>query len=508
MRQNERPDIILIEADQLSAGSLGLYGNPVVRTPALEKLAGEGVLFRRAYCNYPACSPSRCSMMTGRYASTIRNHANHMLLDPEEVSLPVALKRAGYRTALIGKNHCFMDGRGVNDYPDGPASAEDAGEEKPDELRRVFDYVFAGDHISVQGQEADAELDAAIRWGREHCWGQQHHYGTNPHAAEKSVTHVLCREACEYVRGSGEEPYFLWLSIPDPHTPYQVSEPYASLYDPAAVPAPIADSLEGKPERQRVAHLMDFNHERDAGHWRRLRAIHYGMINQVDDGLARLFEALEASGRRENTIVVFTSDHGDSMGDHGIIQKQNFFYDSFCRIPLIVRAPGRAVVGETREGPVSLVDLTPTLLELAGVDAPHGVQGTSLVPALAGQAEAAPGYVVIESGEAGQPPTLADIHDEAGRLVDKGTSFAWCAFREAWLGRGRCLCDGRWKLAMYATGEGELYDLERDPDEVENLYGRASHAEVERGLKERLLEWFLKSADTIPANRTVGLTIR
>lgn len=483
---NQTPDILLIHCDQMSAGALGLYGNPVVKTPVLERLATSGMLFENAYCNYPACVPSRCSMMTGRYASTIRSHANFMHLESREISLPQVLREAGYATALIGKNHCF----------------------KNEDLPRAFDRVFRGDHIGVQNQEEDPELDASIQWGKEHCWGRQHHYGVNPHPADKSITARLCAEAVDVIRRFAEDdkPWFMWLSIPDPHTPYQVSEPYASLYDPATIPPPIEDSLEGKPERQKVAWYLDDNYKHDAEHFRRLRAIHYGMINQIDDHLGRVLDALEQAGRLENTVIVFTADHGDSMGDHGIIQKHNFFYDSFCKIPFIMTGPG---CGESKRfaGPVELVDLMPTLLDLAGVNIPYGVQGKTLAPVLRGEAADHKEFIVIESGEAGEPPKLSDILDAEGKPVDKGTSFAWCAFREAWLGRGKCLRDDRWKLAVYANGEGELYDLDNDPDEVNNLCGAESHREVEQTLKEKLLHWCIENTDNLPENDTVGLSI-
>ncbi len=533
----KKPDIILIEADQLTAISLGLYGNPVVKTPTLERFAQRGMLFHRAYCNYPACAPSRCSMMTGRYTSTLRNHANHMLLNPEEISIPLCLRRAGYTTALIGKNHCFMDGRHANYYPEQPAFSTESssniqhgisnvqGKEQgmqadaphpaarhptpaPNEILRAFDHLVHGDHIGVDGMDSDAELRASVQWARENCWGQQHHFGKNPYPAEKSVTYTLTSAACDYVHAMAcqDKPYFLWFSIPDPHTPYQVSEPYASMYDPEQMPAPIADNLENKPERQRIAHLLDHNHERDVDHFKALRAIHYGMINQIDDNLARLFDALEAEGRLENTLIVFTADHGDAMGDHGIIQKHNFFYDSICRVPFIISQPGRIEPGSS-DRLVELVDLMPTLLDLAGVPVPHGVQGQSLAPLLQGHACLDKPCIVIESGEQGEPPHLADLYDDAGNLVDKGTSFAWCAFREAWLGRGKCLRTDRWKLCVYTNGEGELYDMREDPGEISNLYGRPEYREIEQELKEQLLLWCMRNQDTIPENRTVGLTL-
>ena len=525
-----RPSIVLIQTDQQSWSTLRLYGNPVLATPALEALAGRGVVFEQAYCNYPACAPSRSSMLTGRYASTIRCHANHMLIDPREVTLPATLKAAGYRTALIGKNHAFFDG--PNTYYPGPggaaaatAAASAAATPAPDasrsthaaaqptELRRAFDFVFQGGHVNVDGSADDPDLAAAIEHAREHSWGQQHHWSVNPYPAEKSITHRLTTEAVRYLdevgaaAGGGaverRQPFFLWFSIPDPHTPYQVSEPYASMFDPKLVPPPIVDSLEGKPERQKVAMLLDHNNRYDEAHFRALRAIHYGMIRQIDDNLARFFAALDRNGLADDTIVVFLSDHGDAMGDHGILQKHNFFYDGFTRVPFIVSWPGRIPAGRTKEL-VELVDVMPTLLDLAGVPVPHGVQGASLAPFLSGESTRTKDSVLIESGEEGSPPTVAEVTNPDGTAVDRGTSFAWCAFREAWYGRGRAIRTQRWKLSLYDTGEGELYDMERDPDEVANLFADPAHAAARADLTHALALRQLAAADPIPANPTVS----
>lgn len=499
---SSRPNIILIQTDQQTWSTLRLYGNPVLETPAIEALAERGVVFERAYCNYPACAPSRSSMMTGRYASTIRNHANHMLIDPREQTLPSVLKASGYQTALVGKNHAFFDGQ-ENYY----GSEHGAGSElRESELRRAFDFVFQGGHVAVDDSDADPDLAAAIEHARQKSWGRQHSWSVNPYPAEKSVTHRLTSEAIRYVTSvrNPEAPFFLWFSIPDPHTPYQVSEPYASMYDPDSIPPPIADSLDGKPERQKVAHYLDYNHLYDERHFRQLRAIHYGMIRQIDDNLARLFGTLSKKGLTGNTMIVFLSDHGDAMGDHGIIQKHNFFYDSFTRVPFIVSWPDG--IGPTRTSElVELVDVMPTLLDAAGVDAPYGLQGQSLIPFLTGETSSTKDAVFIESGEAGDPPRLTDVLDDARNVVDRGTSFAWCAFREAFMGRGRAIRTAQWKLCLYANGEGELYDLMDDPYEVRNRFADPSFATVRAELTEQLALWQMRTDDPVPENPTVKL---
>ena len=494
---DRKPNLLLIQTDQQSAETLALYGNPLVRTPNLERLAERGVVFESAFCNYPACSPSRSSMFTGRYASTIGVHANHMLIRPTETTLPQVLKENGYQTAIIGKNHAF---------PNRPAGANVAGsrEQRGCYLRDVFDYVRLAEHGHlVDGYRDDPEVKAAHEWAQRHCWNSPLGHGTNPAPYQKCGTYLLGETAVDYLenRRNPDQPFFLWLSFPDPHTPYQAPEPYASMFDPADVPLPPRDDLTGKPERQRVAHLMDAMDKADDDLIRRVRAIHYGMIRFIDDALGRVFAKLEELGLTDNTVIVFTSDHGDSMGAHGLIQKHNAFYDSFTHVPFIVSAPGYA--GPKRcPHPVELIDVMPTLLELAGVPVPRGVQGKSLAPYLRGEPFVPREFVVIESGEDGDPIRLSDITVRPEHPFDE-RYFVWCAYREAWIGKGKCIRTPEWKLNVYANGEGELYDLRRDPHELRNLYDAPEHASVQRDLERKLLLWSLSKDDRLPENRTV-----
>jgi len=494
------PNILLIQTDQQTAETLSLYGNPVLQTPALERLAEKGVVFELAFCNYPACSPSRSSMFTGRYASTIGVHANHMLINPNETTLPQVLKENGYQTAIIGKNHAFMNDAAGSYYPDSVP-------EKASLLRQVFDYVRLAEHgHMVDGYRNDPESIAAHEWARRNCWNSPLGHGANPARPEKCGTYLLGQSMVDYLEKGREpgKPFFAWLSFPDPHTPYQVPEPYASMIDPADVPLPPKDNLDGKPERQKVMHVMDAMDRADDDLIRKVRAIHYGMIKFIDDTLATLFAKMESLGLMENTIIVFTSDHGDSMGAHGLIQKHNGFYDSFTHVPFIVYAPGYE--GPKRTGHmVELVDVMPTLLEMAGVPVPYGCQGRSLAPLLRSQRDYVPReYVVMESGEEGESPKLADMTGRPEHPFDE-RYFVWCAYRDAWLGKGKSIRTRDWKLNIYANGEGELYDMKSDPHELTNLFGDPAYDPIVHRLERKLLLWSMAKEDRLPMNTTVTL---
>ncbi|WP_168121359.1 sulfatase-like hydrolase/transferase [Paenibacillus sp. HB172176] len=496
---SNRLNLLLVQTDQQSAETLGLYGNSVLKTPALEKLAERGVVFEHAFCNYPACSPSRSSMFTGRYASTIGVQANHMMINPAEVTLPQVLKANGYQTALIGKNHAFMDNAKTYDS----AGMTEPG--KASVLGEVFDYVRLADHGHlVDGYRDDPECKAAHEWSRS-CWASPLGHGTNPARPEKCGTYLLGETMLDYLENKRdpEKPFFTWLSFPDPHTPYQAPEPYASLIDPATVPLPPKDRLEEKPERQRVAHLMDAMDTADDDLVRKVRAIHYGMIRFIDDTLERVFAKLDELGLTNNTVVLFTSDHGDSMGAHGLIQKHNMFYDSFTRVPFIVAAPGYG--GSRRTAQMAeLIDMMPTFLDMAGIPIPPGVQGKSLAPFLRGEPCSAREYVVIESGEEGEPMRVSDITVRPEHPFDD-RYFVWCAYRDAWVGRGRSIRTPEWKLNVYANGEGELYDLAGDPDELRNRFDDPACSDIRSSLERKLLHWMLEKEDRLPLNETVKL---
>ncbi len=473
----QRPNILLIQTDQLSAGSLGLYGHPLVKTPALEALADRGVLFDSAFCNHPACVPSRCSMFTGRYPSATGSYENFIHLHPRERSLAHVLKEASYVNALIGKNHAFDETPG----PDGVS-----------ELHRWFDFVRLGSHSGmVEGQEDNAALRESAKWAYEHCWNAPGAYGTNPCQPEATGTYMLGETACEFLRThpASDQPFFLWLSFPDPHTPYQAPEPYASMYEPADVPLPIVDDLASKPERQRVAAAMDAVDKTTVEHLQALRAIHYSMINQIDDAIARVLATLDAMGMADDTIIIFTADHGDSLGDHQLMQKQNAFYESIIRVPLLISWPGRVLPQRTSDL-VEHIDLMPTLLDLIELDTPAGVQGQSFAGLLDDEQG---GYVprdhiTIESGSPGDPPTLAEIGEARPEGPWDETYFTWCANPRAWAGPGKCIRTAQWKLCLYDNGDGELYDLAGDPDELTNRYADSACDVLVSTLKAKLAD--------------------
>ncbi len=493
MNEEKRPNILLIQADQLSPFSLGLYGNPVVKTPSIEALAVESVVFNKAYCNYPLCVPSRTSMMTGQFPSTIGSYENALHMNPAEVSLPLVLRQAGYRTAMVGKNHAFTDGsspdvHGGNRFFDHPEATE---KKRCDELHRIFDIVCEADHgAGVEGCMYNEEVLDYWRWVCKKVWlkGDMTH-GVNPYDSKCSSSYLLGEKACQVLQelSAGNQPFFMWLSYPDPHTPYQVSEPYASMYKPEEVPKPLEDTLDNKPERHRIqVEMTNKKYSKEA--IQEIRALHYGMISQMDDSIGRVIDSLKSTGLWENTIVVFTADHGDSMGDHGVMQKHNFFYDSFTRVPLTIRIPGTK--SRYTNSLVSLIDLLPTILSLVKLPPLPQAQGINLSSFLKGDSEDTQPYIMMECG---------DMGDEKELVNDRGFEIN----RVGGLGRGISLRTKKYKLNAYENDLWEIYNMEDDPEELNNLYGTKEGNQCINQLSKTLIQNMLRIKDRNPVNRKI-----
>lgn len=468
-----RPNIVVVMTDQQRWDTLGVYGNTHIRTPNLDRLANDGALFEHAFVPIPLCIPSRASLFTGQHPG------RHGVVMGEDLpamtnrpNLARALHDAGYRTMLVGKNHLFDDGG----------------------LARCFDHVVTYDHA---GRVSDADPDEkAVRASRQGRFGERFIEPEGRDAANEPTRRITSK-AIDAVRDAqaGDQPFFLWLSYPDPHPPYVVAEPYASMYrdEDLGEPASRDGELDDKPLRQRTSQRLMRSAEYTPGELRRLREIYYGMISFVDDEVGRFSDALDQMTLTEDTIFVFMSDHGDYLGDHGMVRKSPAMYDCLVRIPLFVRWPGHIPPMRMTDTLVESVDLSPTLLDFAAVAPMAGIQGTSLVPILSGEAQTHKHQVFGIYGSAGVAYTPAEV--DAVDVADLMTR------PHPWMGevtmRGRMAMvrTRDWKLVHYRNGEGELYDLQHDPHELVNRYDDRVNAEIRAELTQTLVNYLL---DTPP----------
>lgn len=382
----EKPNVVMIMVDEQKATSLPVYGNPTVRRLHLVQLAKDGVLFTHAFATCPLCVPNRVSVMTGRYPHATRSSDNRFYLQPGERHPPQLLTEAGYRTGLVGKNHCFT----LTDLD-------------------LFDYLWEAGHIGPLDPPT-AEAAAAKRWIAEsgvwqRAWGAEQ----NPYPPRSLGTALITDHAIDFVERYRDEPFFLWYSIADPHTPLQTASPYAEMYPPNKVDLPplLQDEIETKPPAQQLDYRAMACDKVGEDMIRRAISVYYGMNTYIDDQVGRFVACLDNLGLRGDTIVVYLSDHGDYMGEHGMIRKSKALYDCLCRVPLIVSWPGSVPVGVRQDEFVCGEDILPTLTDLVGLPSPRAVQGKSFAPLIgSGGSYVARQAIYGEHGFPGSPASL------------------------------------------------------------------------------------------------------
>ena len=478
-----RPNVVLIMTDQQRWNSLSCYNHPVVRTPNLDALANRGVRFEHAFVPIPLCTPSRACLHTGQYPSRHGIRANETFpLSNPETSLPALLRSAWYQTYLAGKDHLFgEEGRNV-----------------------AFDRSVCFGHGGREPSPDESPTDVAVREFRKGLMPRKF-VEVEPFPAEACTTARITDHAIDLVDRAKDQPFFLWLSYPDPHPPFVTCEPYASLYHDAPIDPPIGKPNESaeKPLRQQVSQRLMRWDEYTEADVRRIREIYYGMISFVDDQVGRFLSHLETRGQRENTIFIFLSDHGEYLGDHARIRKDIALYDSLIRIPFFVTWEAGLTGGRVEpEAMVESVDVMPTLLDWLEVPLPDAIQGKSLVPLLSGQTNRHRDRIFGSYGVEGAAYGADDVADvDFDRMLTNPYSWGNWVSRLVMQGRFSTVRTHQWKLVYYASGEGELYHLTEDPNELTNLYGQPAYREMERALIESLLQWTMSHGSVEPPYR-------
>jgi arylsulfatase A-like enzyme len=470
--------------DQQRADCSAREGFPLDTTPFLDALARRGVWFNRAYTSTPVCAPARVSMLTGRYPSATRVRTNHNIPDAVFTQdLFDVFRDNGYATALVGKNHSHLT----------PGKA---------------DLWYECGHLGIDREDRSAD-DTAFD---DFLKSTHFHLAMDPapFPPERQIPHRLVNRAEEWVESVADRPFLLWLSFPEPHNPYQVPEPYYSMFPPETLPPPLAgeEALAMKGfKAEWCRHAFEAAFPGFAGSIPRARANYYGMLRLLDDQVRRFVDFLSGRGLADNTLVVFLSDHGDFVGQYGLMRKGAGLMECLTRIPLQFCGPG--VVARHRPHPahVSICDILPTLCEACGFALPDGVQGRSLWPLLTGasypEEEFASAY--CEHGFGGRFHRWDDAPDpraDGFRPAEGGQDGAYdCLNSRTQSGTIRMVRRGDWKLTMDMTGHGEMFDLEADPAEVHNLFDDPALLAKRAELLQDLLTWLLRVQDPLPLPR-------
>ena len=485
---SRKPNILWICTDQQRMDTLGCCGNAFTHTPNIDALAADGVLLRGAYSQSPVCAPARASFLSGRYPRTCGVRQNGQNIPETEYLLPRLFADNGYVCGLAGKLHISVCHPSVS----------------PEVERRIDDgyTFFSWSHHPAAAGGGNWAGNAYTNW----LTAQGLDFKTEPlpecryvqtgMPGAYSQTTWCFDEAMRFIGlQKPDQPWLCSINCYDPHHPFDPPAEYLDRYRPIINQIPLPDyvpgELDGKSSFQRRDHegaydtpgQFRYDDMTDDDH-RWITAAYWAMVDQIDHNVGRIVDYLRETGRYDDTIIIFTSDHGESLGDHGIYLKGPYCYESGVHIPFLIHWTGHTPAGMTRDALVEMVDVAPTLCEAAGIAPPASFQGRSFLPLIT-------------------DPCAPDHHRDS----------VYCEYYNANINHRDPLafltmvCDGRWKLVRVHAAEGqkvsgsELYDLQSDPGEHRNLYGDPAFAAEQTRMLELLADRMAQTADPLPVRR-------
>ncbi len=484
MKSNQvrKPNFLIICSDQQRADTLGCYGNDFTSTPNIDSLAANGVLFERAYCQNPVCTPSRSSFMTGRYPRTTRCRQNGQDIPTDEILFSKILSDNGYACGLSGKLHLAACD---------PTNTNRLSEKRIDDGFIVFEWAHDSSlrhpANSYHRWLANKGIEYEIK-PFEHCKyidiGMPEEYHLSSFCTEKAIDFIK-------VASKFDSPWMFMINFFDPHAafdpPYEYLEKYFPILDSLPLPNYIDGELEEKPSIQKLEHLEATNGRRkysgkirsypavemkDLDH-RYIKAAYYAMCDLIDKQVGRLLDFLAKSDLLDDTIIIYMSDHGELLGDHGMYYKGPFFYEPCINVPYIFSYPKKMQTGQRIRERIEIMSLAPTILDIAGIPIPSSMQARSIFPALSGK----------------EKYKGSDIYCEYYNSLPWNTPHV----------QATMVMDDRYKLVVYHNyGEGELYDLFNDPNETKNLWNNLDYMEVKMKLLIKLTNKMAWTVDPLP----------
>ena len=421
----KQPNILLVMADQLTAGALPAYGNTVAKTPHIDALGARGTVFSNNYCNFPICAPSRASMLTGQYATRVAAYDNGCDFPSSTPTLMHHLRLEGYRTILAGKMH-FIGPDQLHGFEERLTT-----DIYPSDFSWTPDWDAPGPPVSAARMSLGGVVESGI------CVRSlQQDY-------DEEVAYAANRKLFEMARDPDRAPFFMTVSFTHPHNPFVTTREYWDRYDPADIDMPAVapipfDQQDGRSQRHHLLTRAD-EHAITPDRLRNARHAYYAMTSYIDDKLGQLMATLEACDLARDTIVIFTADHGEMLGERGMWFKMCMF-EGAVRVPLVIAGPGWPVGAQVTRN-TSLIDLAPTILARN-----NGFEGRDLAPLARGESPEGPDQVFCE-------------------YTAEGTDEPWLMLRR-----------GARKLIWSEKHGPQLFDLAADPHEAENLAARAEHA--------------------------------
>ncbi len=477
MSSDGRPNFLIVIADQLRADAVGAFGSPVAKTPNLDALAERGTRFTNAFVQHTVCSPSRASFLTGWYPHTRGHRSLTHLLGPEDPNLLKTLKGGGYHVTHVGF-------RGDTWAPGGTeASCHEYGWIAPPTRS------LGGAMRDLDPEDPMVRAFYAGRIDDDHDFDE---------ACTRTVEAWLDRRTRTRsktgAKTGGGEPWALYVPMLFPHCPFAVTEPWFSLHDRADMPERRPPVTAGH-EPAYMQHLRDdYGTDRLTDEqWREIAAVYHGMVSRFDHHLGRMLAALDRSGAADDTVVIVFSDHGEYLGDYDLIEKwPSGLHDCLARDPLVMAGPGIGA-GQRVEAMVELIDLVPTVHELAGLEADYTHFGRSLLQVMADPGAGHRRHAFTEGGFLNEEH---DLLEQPGFPYDlKGRAQR---DRPQTVGKAVAVRSPTWTYVWRLYEPPELYDRVADPGELVNLAGHPDHVTIEAELNGELLRWLVATGDVLP----------
>lgn len=486
-KASAKPNLVFILPDRLRQDTSAAYGNDWVQSPHMDAMAAESFVFEHCYVTQPVCAPARASILTGLYPPTAGMPRNRLVMPPDVQSIAQMVSDE-YTTGYVGKWHLgdeIVKQRGFDEW----VSANDywwPEYTNPKDQEKFSDY---HESLVSEGYEPEEPHPGGP------TFSQRQRAGMPP---QKQMASFLADSAADFISNNRENPFVLYVSTIEPHPPF--AGPYDDMYDAATLPvdesfmkSPVESSLFNRMRAELFEDCVrdGISTATEQG-MRQLRANYFGNVKLVDDMLGTILGAIDSAGLKDDTIVVFTSEHGDMIGTHRMLEMRTP-YEEAAQVPLFIRIPW-LVDRETRvPGNFSQIDFVPTLLDLLGQEIPDYLQGVSRAEVLRGEDDLLANDVVVQHNGVGDRD-LADeceswaMSDEKLRELNLLNTMPWRSVITA----------DRWKLNLCAVDRGELYDLNTDPGEMCNLFDKSEYQDRVRTMAVRLHLWQAESGDSAP----------